>query len=174
MTAPLGASDATALLEVDAIEVAYHRVMTAVQGVSLKVGAGQMVALMGTNGAGKTTVLRAISGFLGLDDARVTAGAIRFMGKPIENFAPHRITALGIALVPERDKVFDNLTVAENLAAATTPRGARRSALLEMVHAQFPAAGATGAARSRLPVGRGAADAGDRQRPDVRTQAVAG
>lgn len=138
MTAPVGTGDATPLLEVDAIEVAYHRVMTAVQGVSLKVGAGQLVALMGTNGAGKTTVLRAISGFLGLDNARVTAGAIRFMGKPIENFAPHRVTALGIALVPERDKVFDNLTVAENLAAATTPRGERRSALLEMVHAQFP------------------------------------
>ena len=126
------------LLQVDAIEVAYHRVMTAVQGVSLQVGAGQLVALMGTNGAGKTTVLRAISGFLGLDDARVTAGTIRFMGEPIENLAPHLVTGLGIALVPERDKVFDNLTVAENLEAAATPRSADRAALLEMVHAQFP------------------------------------
>lgn len=138
MSAPVHEAVTTPLLQVDAIEVAYHRVMTAVQGVSLQVQQGQMVALMGTNGAGKTTVLRAISGFLGLDDARVTAGTIRFQGQAIENRAPHQVTALGIALVPERDKVFDNLTVAENLEAAATPRHASRAQLLEMVHTQFP------------------------------------
>ena len=88
------------------LEVVYHRAITAVQGVSLQVEAGQIVAMLGTNGAGKTTVLRAISGFLGLDDARVTEGTIRFMGESIENLAPHLVTGLGIALVPERDKVF--------------------------------------------------------------------
>ena len=62
------------LLAVDKLEVAYHHAVRAVQGVTLAVEAGQIVALLGTNGAGKSTTLRAISGFLGLDDARVSAG----------------------------------------------------------------------------------------------------
>jgi len=103
------------LLDVHNLEVVYQRSITAVQGISLKVAPGQIVALLGTNGAGKTTTLRAISGFLGLDDAHVTEGTITFNGERIENRPPHRTTARGIALVPERDKVFPNLTVAENL-----------------------------------------------------------
>ena len=103
------------LLDVEGLEVVYQRSITAVQGISLKVASGQIVALLGTNGAGKTTTLRAISGFLGLDDARVTQGVIAFNGERIENRPPHQNTARGIVLVPERDKVFPNLTVAENL-----------------------------------------------------------
>jgi branched-chain amino acid transport system ATP-binding protein len=105
------------LLAVEKLEVVYHRSITAVQGVSITVESGQIVALVGTNGAGKTTTLRAISGFLGLDDARVTEGAVTFEGERIENRPPHEITGRGIVLVPERDKVFPNLTVAENLLA---------------------------------------------------------
>ena len=105
------------LLAVDKLEVVYKRAITAVQGITLAVETGQIVALIGTNGAGKTTTLRAISGFLGLDDARVTEGAISFKGTRIENALPHENTRRGIVLVPERDKVFPNLTVAENLAA---------------------------------------------------------
>jgi len=116
---------AAPLLDLAQVEVTYHRVITAVQGVSLKVERGQIVALLGTNGAGKTTTLRAISGFLGLDDARVTAGAVSYRGERIENRPPHEITARGIVLVPERDKVFPNLTVAENLIA-NVPRGVAR------------------------------------------------
>jgi len=106
------------LLKLEKLEVAYQRVITAVQGVSLEVPKGSIVALLGTNGAGKTTTLRAISGFIGLDDARVTEGAILYRGERIENRPPHRVTALGIVLVPERSKVFENLTVEENRAAA--------------------------------------------------------
>ena len=113
------------LLKVEKLEVVYHRVITAVQGVSLEVPKGSIVALLGTNGAGKTTTLRAISGFIGLDDARVTEGRVVYRGEAIENRPPHRITALGIALVPERSKVFENLTVAENLDAVVPRRGAR-------------------------------------------------
>src|SRR5438874_619073 len=105
------------LLEVDQLEVVYHRSITAVQGITLAVEPSQIVALLGTNGAGKTTTLRAISGFLGLDDARVTEGTITFLGMRIENRPPNDIARLGIVLVPERDKVFPNLTVAENLIA---------------------------------------------------------
>ena len=124
----------TPILQVEKVEVVYKRVITAVQGISLNVGPKQIVALLGTNGAGKTTTLRAISGFLGLDDARVTEGVITFQGERIENRLPHQIAAHGIALVPERDKVFPNLTVAENLEA---PVGRDRAAQ-ERVYHFFP------------------------------------
>src|SRR5437773_257980 len=124
------------LLKLEKLEVAYQRVITAVQGVSLEVPKGSIVALLGTNGAGKTTTLRAISGFIGLDDARVTEGAILYRGERIENRPPHRVTALGIVLVPERSKVFENLTVEENLDAAGPRRGANVNK--DLVYQYFP------------------------------------
>jgi branched-chain amino acid transport system ATP-binding protein len=124
----------TPLLQLEKVEVVYKRVITAVQGVSLAVGPKQIVALLGTNGAGKTTTLRAISGFLGIDDARVTEGTIAFNGQRIENRAPHEIAARGIVLVPEREKVFPNLSVTENLEA---PVGKKRGAQ-ERVYHFFP------------------------------------
>jgi branched-chain amino acid transport system ATP-binding protein len=130
----------TPLLSVEKLEVVYHRAITAVQGVSLSARSGQIVALLGTNGAGKTTTLRAISGFLGLDDARVSDGAIIFDGRRIENRPPNAVTRLGIALVPEREKVFPNLTVAENLAAVVSHRvnAAERHRLETLVFQYFP------------------------------------
>lgn len=128
------------LLAIDKLEVVYHRAVRAVQGITLAVEAGQIVALLGTNGAGKTTTLRAISGFLGLDDARVSEGTIAFKGKRIENRPPHENTRRGIVLVPERDKVFPNLTVAENLAAPV-PSGvghAERRRREALVYQFFP------------------------------------
>ena len=103
------------LLAVDKLEVVYQRAITALQGISLTVAPGQIVGVLGTNGAGKSTLLRAISGFHGIDDAEVTQGTVIFKGRRIENGQPHANTKLGIALVPEREKVFANLTVAENL-----------------------------------------------------------
>jgi branched-chain amino acid transport system ATP-binding protein len=128
------------LLQLDKVEVVYKRVITAVQGVTLSVAPRQLVALLGTNGAGKTTTLRAISGFLGIDDARVTEGAIAFNGVRIENHPPHEIARRGVVLVPEREKVFPNLTVAENLAAPV-PRAAsaaERRSLDEQAYHFFP------------------------------------
>ncbi len=110
------------LLRVEKLEVTYHRVITAIQGVSLEVPRGAVVSIIGANGAGKTTTLRAISGFLGLDDARVTDGHIAWNGARIENQPPHRIARRGIALVPERSKVFEGLSVEENLDAAVADR----------------------------------------------------
>jgi branched-chain amino acid transport system ATP-binding protein len=109
------AQAAAPMLAVDKLEVVYQRAITALQGISLAVAPQQIVGVLGTNGAGKSTLLRAISGFHGIDDAEVTEGSIRFEGRPIENGQPHANTRLGIALVPEREKVFPNLTVAENL-----------------------------------------------------------
>ena len=113
----------------------------ALHGVSLRVMPQTIVALLGNNGAGKTTTLRAISGFIGLDDARVVAGSIRFAGRRIENQPPHANTARGIVLVPERDKVFPNLTVAENLTVAHSHRAgaAERRRLEALVFQFFPA-----------------------------------
>jgi branched-chain amino acid transport system ATP-binding protein len=123
------------LLKVEKLEVTYHRVITAVQGVSLEVPKGTIVALIGNNGAGKTTTLRAISGFLGLDDARVTEGSIRLEGVELRNQPPHRIARRGISLVPERSKVFENLSVEENLDVVVGASAARK----EMVYELFPA-----------------------------------
>jgi branched-chain amino acid transport system ATP-binding protein len=123
------------MLEVENLEVTYHRVSTAVQGVSLQVPERGIVALIGNNGAGKTTTLRAISGFLGLDDARVSEGTVRFEGRRIENWPPHRVARLGVALVPERSKVFESLSVDENLDAAV----ARRPFSKDTVYEYFPA-----------------------------------
>ena len=128
------------LLAVDKLEVVYQRAITAVQGISLAVAPGQIVALLGTNGAGKTTTLRAISGFLGLDDAHITEGTIVFKGERIENRPPNENTQRGIALVPERDKVFPSLTVAENLFAPVSHgmSHADRRRREELVYQFFP------------------------------------
>ncbi|MGE0338456.1 MAG: ABC transporter ATP-binding protein [Xanthobacteraceae bacterium] len=128
----------TALLRVEKLEVVYGRAITAIQGITLEANNGEIVALLGTNGAGKSTTLRAISGFLGLDDARVTEGTIRFKGEDLANRPPYLITKLGIVLVPERDKVFPNLSVVENLAASVPAAGADRRRLEEMAFTFFP------------------------------------
>jgi len=120
------------LLEVEGVEVVYHRAAIAVQGVTFKVQAGQLVALLGNNGAGKTTTLRAVSGFLGSDNAEVTAGSVKYRGERIERRAPYEIVRRGVVLVPEREKIFETLTVEENLAVA-----GRRSRLDE-VYRYFP------------------------------------
>jgi branched-chain amino acid transport system ATP-binding protein len=129
------------LLAVDNLRVAYHRAAVALHGVSLRVAPQTIVALLGNNGAGKTTTLRAISGFIGLDDARVTAGTIRFAGHLINNEPPHANTARGIVIVPEREKVFPNLTVSENLTVAASRRASavERQRLEELVFQSFPA-----------------------------------
>lgn len=112
------------ILEVRQLEVVYNRVATAIQGVSLDVPAGSIVALVGTNGAGKTTTLRAISGFLPSEDAEITDGEIKLAGKRINGAMPHQLARQGIILVPEREKVFATLTVADNLAFAAQEGGA--------------------------------------------------
>ena len=128
------------VLRIEKLEVVYHHVSTAVQGVSLEVNKNQIVALLGVNGAGKTTTLRAISGFLGVDDAKVTEGVIELSGEKIQNKAPHLITKKGVVLVPERDKVFENLTVAENLEVCVPPGGGKadRKALMDQIFHYFP------------------------------------
>ena len=162
------------LLRVDKLEVVYHRTITAVQGISLAAEAGQIVAVLGTNGAGKSTTLRAISGFLGIDDARITDGSVTFKGRRIENRPPNEIARLGVVLVPERDKVFPNLTVAENLAAPFAPSARGRSASEEFVYQCIPAPRRSAPPDRRSPFRRRAADAGAGQRAGLPPGAAPG
>ena len=98
-----------ALLEVRDLHVHYGAIH-ALHGISISVEAGQIVTLIGANGAGKSTTLRAISGLL-----RPSRGSIIFDGKPIVGVPPHQIVRLGLAHAPEGRGIFANLTVAENL-----------------------------------------------------------
>ena len=106
------------LLEIESLEVVYGHAVRAIQGVSLSVPEGHIVGLVGLNGAGKTTTIRAISGFLPTENVRITDGRIRFAGVSIRGLRPYQAAQLGIGVVPEREKVFDTLTVRENLEVA--------------------------------------------------------
>jgi branched-chain amino acid transport system ATP-binding protein len=97
------------MLEIRELEVAYGSI-TALHRISLYVEAGKIITLVGSNGAGKSTTLRAVSGLI-----RVRHGKILFEGEEITNRAPHRIVAIGITQVPEGRMIFANLTVSENL-----------------------------------------------------------
>lgn len=110
----------TALLEVEGLEVVYGRAIRAIQGVSFAVEEGTIVGLVGLNGAGKTTTIRAISGFLPTENVHIADGRMRYAGQSIRGMRPYQTARLGIAVVPERDKVFDTLTVRENLELAAT------------------------------------------------------
>jgi branched-chain amino acid transport system ATP-binding protein len=125
--------DSAPLLEIEGIETCYG-LSQVLFGLSLSVGAGEMVAMMGRNGMGKTTTIRSI---LGLTPAR--AGAIRFAGQEVRKLASFRIAQLGIGLVPEGRQIFSNLTVRENLVAASGNRvGNPDPWTIEKIHALFP------------------------------------
>src|ERR1700748_3230903 len=104
------------LLDVDGIETCYG-LSQVLFGLSLSVRTGEMVSLMGRNGMGKTTTIRSIMGL-----TPVRAGAIRFLGHDVRSLASYRIAALGVGLVPEGRQIFPNLTVRENLVAASGNR----------------------------------------------------
>ncbi len=126
-------ADAAPLLEVENIETFYGPSQV-LFGLSLSVRSGEMVALMGRNGMGKTTTIRSI---MGLTPAR--AGAIRFAGYAVRSLPSFRIAQLGIGLVPEGRQIFPNLTVRENLVAASGNRvGASNPWTIEKIHALFP------------------------------------
>jgi len=101
---------AETLLEIDGIETCYG-LSQVLFGLSLKVQSGEMVALMGRNGMGKTTTIRSI---MGMTPAR--AGKVRFAGEEVRSLPSYKIAKLGIGLVPEGRQIFPNLTVYENLS----------------------------------------------------------
>lgn len=150
------------LLEVQDLTAHYGKVQ-ALRGISLTAGAGEIVTVIGANGAGKTTALSTISGIL-----KPSSGSIAFDGKPITSLPPHRRVAMGIAHVPEGRHVFAAMTVAENLELGaflhSSRRGGEYKALLDSVLQLFPvladrssqiAGTLSGGEQQMLAIGRG-------------------
>lgn len=128
------------LLLLNNISVVYSDVIQVLRGVSLKVPPNSIVSLLGANGAGKTSTLKAISGLLKPENGRVTEGDIVFTGRQIKNSSPEEITRLGIIQVLEGRQPFKYLTVEENLRVGTAARQSRSYRRdLEMVYGYFPA-----------------------------------
>lgn len=123
-----------ALLEVTDLKV-YYGVIQAIKGISFEVNQGEVVALIGANGAGKTTTLHTLSGLLPAKE-----GKIVFDGKDITKTPPHKIVSMGMAQVPEGRRVFQELSVLENLklGAYTRSNKAEISETLERVYDRFP------------------------------------
>ena len=104
-----------ALLSLHNLQVLYGGTIEAVRDVSLEVHAGRIVALLGSNGAGKSTVLKALSGVLDAEDGELEKGAILFDGHPIEAASAERIVQMGMVQVPEGRRLFASMSVEENL-----------------------------------------------------------
>ena len=135
-------TDTTAepILTLNSVEVLFDNVILAIKGVSLTVPRGGMVALLGSNGAGKSTTLKAISGLLAPERGRVSRGDIRFDGAPLGTLAPQDRVARGICHVIEGRRVFEHLTPDENLEAAAPLSMPRAQITQEMdrIYGYFP------------------------------------
>jgi len=128
------------MLEINNIEVVYMNVIQVLHGVSLTVADGQIVALLGANGGGKTTTLKAISGMLKTEEGDVTGGSIEFDGQRIDRLGPENIAVLGISQAMEGRRVLEHLSVEENLLVGAYCRKDRRIVKqdIEMVFDYFP------------------------------------
>ncbi|HTP74856.1 MAG TPA: ABC transporter ATP-binding protein [Burkholderiaceae bacterium] len=129
------------ILALNNIEVIYDHVALAIKGVSIAVPRGGMVALLGANGAGKSTTLKAISGLLKPERGEVTRGELRFEGHDIERLMPQQRVRRGIVQVLEGRRVFEHLTPDENLVAATAVTGCSRAETTrrrDRVYGYFP------------------------------------
>ena len=128
------------MLKLNNIEVVYSDVILVLRGVSLSLDEGQIVTLLGANGAGKTTTLKAISGLLRREDGAVTRGSIEFDGGRLDKLTPEVIARQGIVQVMEGRRVFEHLTVEENLKVGVigNARGSEASQTLEQVYDYFP------------------------------------
>jgi len=129
------------LLEVNNIEVIYNHVILVLKGVSLAVPKGGITALLGGNGAGKSTTLKSISGLLASERGEVTKGSVIYRGKNLAHANPADLVQSGIIQVMEGRHVFEHLTVEENLMTGAYTRRDGRAAVdrdLEMVYEYFP------------------------------------
>ncbi len=128
------------MLVLNNVEVIYDKVFLAIKGVSIEAGKGGMAALLGSNGAGKSTTLKAISGLLAPERGEVTRGSVSWAGEDIARLpAPERVRR-GIAHVLEGRRVFEHLTADENLTAATSMHrdGTKIAELKSRVYGYFP------------------------------------
>ena len=154
------------MLEINDIQVVYGGAILVLKGLSLEVPEGGIVALLGANGAGKSTTLKAVSGLLASEHGRVTAGRVRFLGDDITGLGAEEVVRRGIFHVIEGRRVFEDLTVEENLAAGGYTRRDRQEFRqdLEFVYDFFPrlqerrrqpAGYLSGGEQQMLAIGRG-------------------
>jgi len=129
-----------AVLEINNIEVIYNKTVQVLRGLSLTVPRGQIVALLGANGAGKTTTLKAVSNLLPLEDGELSKGRVALDGRDTAGMGPHELVRCGLFHVMEGRRVFEDLTVEENLVAATYALAAREAgkAAFDLVYEYFP------------------------------------
>jgi len=129
------------LLEFKNVEVLYSNIILALKGVSIEVAEGSIVTILGANGAGKTTILKAISGILILENGRVNKGEVLFEGKRIDGKDPAEIARTKISLIMEGREFFRSLTVEENLRVGTLIRKDDKKKIrndLEVILQYFP------------------------------------
>ena len=133
--------DDAPLLDVNNIEVIYNHVILVLKGVSLQLPEGGIVALLGANGAGKSTTLKAISNLLGAERGDVTKGSIEYRGERVDSLTPSDLVKRGVIQVMEGRHCFEHLTVEENLLTGAYTRTDGRAAIrrdLEKVYNYFP------------------------------------
>ena len=129
------------MLQVNNIEVIYDHVILVLKGVSLEVPEGRIVAILGANGAGKSTTLKAISNLLQAERGAVTKGSIQFDDVEVHDLSPNDLVTRGCIQVMEGRHVFEHLTVEENLLTGAYTRKDGRAAIaaaLEKTYAYFP------------------------------------
>ena len=154
------------ILEVNNIEVIYNKVVQALRGLSLAVPRGEIVALLGSNGAGKSTTLKAISGLLMLEDGELESGSIRFNGQSTAALEPQQLVRQGLSHVMEGRRIFEDLTIEENLIAASYALTGRSGVKpdFDLVYSYFPrlherckglAGYLSGGEQQMLAIGRG-------------------
>ncbi len=131
---------ADTVLSVDNIEVVYNDYVLVLRGLSLQVAKGSITALLGANGAGKSTTLKAISGLLKSEDGEVTRGSISFEDKKLEHMAPENIVRSGVFQVMEGRRIIQDMTVLENLKLGAFTRKDRSNVSddIELVYSYFP------------------------------------
>ena len=128
------------MLRLNNLEVVYNDIILVLRGISLEVPEAGIIAFLGSNGAGKSTTLRAISGLLDYEDGEIKKGAIEFGGQAIHEMGPQEIVRLGITQVPEGRRIFGRLTVMENLEMGAFICNERKTINenLELVFTLFP------------------------------------
>ncbi len=127
------------MLTLNNVEVIYNEVILVLKGMSMDVPQGKIVGLLGSNGAGKSTTLKAISGLLKAEDGEVTDGSIEFMGQPVHHRDAAEIVRMGIFQIMEGRRVFEHLTAEENLVAGSyTRQDGKVRDDIDMVYQYFP------------------------------------
>ena len=127
------------MLSVKNLEVVYQDVILVLRGISFEIPKGKIVALLGSNGSGKTTVIRSITGLLDIQNGDITKGSITLDGEDITNLNPSKIVEKGIAQVMEGRRIFSELSVAENLRLGGHTNSANIQNNIDRVLEMFPA-----------------------------------